>query len=75
MLAMLSILQGCPVMLNLGEGDEDVWKGIGSDVIKGNGNKGGRSRARPSEFLDHPADCSKPKDTMVIVLEILWFPT
>lgn len=58
MLAMLSILQGCPVMLNLGEGDEDVWKGIRSDVIKGNGYKdGGGSRARPSEFLDHPADC------------------
>ena len=49
MLAMVFILQGCPVMLNLGEGDEDVWKGIRSDVTKGNGCKyGGGSRTRPS---------------------------
>lgn len=49
MLAVVSILQGCPAMLNLGEGDEDVWKGIRSDVIKGNGYKdGGGSRTRPS---------------------------
>lgn len=34
----------CPAMLNLGEGDEDVWKGIRSDVIKRNGYKDGEGQ-------------------------------